>query len=107
MTKQADSNLSMRVEPDQWVKMLPNLNLITWCLGIISIGIALFTMPWFKSFLNVAFKANLRPRLDSQILEIDFYLTIVAFLICLMGIIIQSKRSRRRGDKRYSSFMLF
>ncbi|MCL6590638.1 MAG: hypothetical protein K6U80_11840 [Firmicutes bacterium] len=107
MSKRADSNLNLRMEPDRWAKMLPNLALITLCLGSISIGIAILSLPWFKSFLSSAFKLNLRAQLDLQMLEIDFCLIIMTFIISIISMGIQSKRSRRRNDRKYRSFAVF
>ncbi|HEX3046539.1 MAG TPA: hypothetical protein VHY08_17410 [Bacillota bacterium] len=107
MSKKANTNLNLRVEPDGWAKMLPNFVIITWCVGSISIIIAILTLPWVKSFLDLAFKLTLRPRLDLKMLEIDFYVMLVTFIISMSGVWIQSKRCRRRNDRRYGSFLVF
>jgi hypothetical protein len=107
MSKKAGTNLNLRVEPDSWAKMLPNLAIVTLCVGSISVVIAVLTLPWVKSFLDLAFKLTLRPQLDLKTLEIDFYVMLVTFIVSMIGLGIQAKRCRRRKDRKYNSFLVF
>ena len=91
--------LDRRKGPDPWVKVLEWLGVIGWFLMFAALFIIDRAKPQSEKFLIKATKAEASTTWNQELTNALFYLMIFGLCISIIGIVINSRRYRRKDDR--------
>jgi hypothetical protein len=84
--------------PDIWAKMIGWLGVVGWLVMLIAMFIAEKAQPHFETFFDRWFKINVTTTWNVVLARYIFYLMILGFCISVLGLLINTKRHRRKYD---------
>jgi hypothetical protein len=85
--------------PDMLTKWVKYSGIISWILIAMVLFITFVAKPDFESYIDDAFHIKLQKAWDTSLMQYVFILLVVLFLFCMISIIINLLRSRRRSDR--------
>ncbi len=91
--------LDRRKRPDFWVKVLEWLGVFGWFLMFAALFIFDRAKPEDKNFLVKATKVGAHTTWNQELTNYLFYLMIFGLCISIIGIVINSRRYRRKDDR--------
>ncbi|KXG77468.1 hypothetical protein [Thermotalea metallivorans] len=95
-----------RKGPDIWVKLVRWLGFIAWGIMFFIITITDRAKPQAETFFERLFKVQIRQTWDFGLIRYAFYLMITLCILCVIGLIINSRRHRRKTDRYNFSLIL-
>lgn len=106
MAEQKRNFTERRKGPDIVVKA------VWWIIGIswaLIIGAFLFTseaQPRFRTFYDDMLKERVRSYVDQNLLRYAFYLLLANLAVCIIGVILNLTRNKRKTDKIHKSIIV-
>ncbi len=94
-----------RTGPDIWVKLRRIFAIIIWPVLFITLLLLDFAKPQVETFFDRLYNINIRDSWNTEFTNYIFILMIIGFFSSILGLIISSKRNRRRSDKYPFSFI--
>lgn len=91
--------LDRRKGPDKLVKWVKWSGIISWILVAIILTITLFAKPTFESYMDESFHIKLQDAWDTDMMQYVLLLLVLLFVFCIVSIVINLMRCRRRSDK--------
>jgi hypothetical protein len=101
MSYKRDEYYDRRKGPDLWVKLVNWLGILAWGIMFFIIAITDRAKPPMETFFDRFFKVQVRQTWDFGLLQYALYLMITLCVLCVIGLVINSRRHRRKND-RYS-----
>lgn len=95
-----------RKGPDIWVKLVRWLGFTAWGIMFFIITITDRAKPQSETFFERLFKVQVRQTWDFGLIRYAFYLMITLCILCVIGLIINSRRHRRKTDRYNFSLIL-
>ena len=95
-----------RKGPDSLVKWVKYSGIVSWVLIAIILFITLVAKPNYESFMNNSFHIRLNDVWDIQILQYVFLLLVLLFFFCMISIVINLMRYRRKSDRFNKTLIL-
>ncbi|MBB6214355.1 formate hydrogenlyase subunit 3/multisubunit Na+/H+ antiporter MnhD subunit [Anaerosolibacter carboniphilus] len=106
MAYKRDVYYDRRKGPDLWVRLVNWLGLLAWGIMFFIIAITDRAKPPMETFFDRLFKVKVRQTWDIGLLQYAFYLMIALCVLCVIGLLINSRRHRRKTDKYNISLLL-
>lgn len=101
MSYKRDEYYDRRRGPDLWVKLVNWLGILAWAIMFFIIAITDRAKPPMETFFDRFFKVQVRQTWDFGLLRYALYLMITLCVLCVFGLVVNSRRHRRKND-RYS-----
>jgi uncharacterized membrane protein len=98
--------IDRRRGPDKLVKSIKWIVSCAWILIITVIVLASMAKPQTETFFDRLLAVKLHDSWDLDLIRYSFYLTIALFLLCIIGLIVNAARHRRRSDRFNGSLIL-
>ena len=95
-----------RKGPDKWIKTMKTFAMICWALFVFSFYLVSKARPQFESFFERWLDVKVREVWDERMLFYIFILMLIIFYFSCFGLIINTRRHKRKGDK-YSPALIF
>ncbi len=92
--------------PDIWIRTLHLLGIISWLLLIALLIVVETARPQFESFFDRFYGLNLRTTWDMNLAPYIGMVTAVGLLISFTGLLISTRRHRRKEDRLPFSLFL-
>jgi hypothetical protein len=92
--------------PDLWVKLVHWLGITAWGIMFFIIFITDRARPPMETFFDRLFKVQVRQTWDLDLLQYALYLMITLCVLCIAGLLINTKRRRRKTDRYNISLIL-
>ncbi|SFI14153.1 hypothetical protein SAMN05192551_10716 [Tindallia magadiensis] len=83
---------------DIWLKMIRWIGIVSWALMIPLLILIDQAQPQFETFFDRYFDVQVNPRWNYEVLRYAFYLMVILLILSSIGLMINKKRSRRKGD---------
>ncbi len=106
MFSKKEIDLNLRSEPDFWVKSITRFASVAWYLAFSSLLVAGISIPFVRTSLYINFGLKLKGQTLNIFNQVAFGLLVATFVVSVVGLIINSKRHRRRTD-RYNFSLVF
>lgn len=91
--------LDRRKGPDALVKWVKWSGIISWVLVVIVLFLTLIAKPGFESYMDRSFHVKLENSWDTNLVQYAFILLVFLFFFCMVSIIINLLRCRRKSDR--------
>ncbi|MFZ5968572.1 MAG: hypothetical protein ACOYVK_15565 [Bacillota bacterium] len=95
-----------RKGPDIWVRIVQWLGFMAWGIMFVILTITDRAKPEAETFFERFFKIQVRNSWNQDLLQFAFYLMLLLNFLCIFGLIINSRRCRRKSDKYNLSLVL-
>ncbi len=95
-----------RKGPDLWVRAIQWVAGVAWSLFIAFLLFLGLAKPEGQTFFDKYYNIQRSGRWNTNLLDLCFYLLVGTFLICLAGLIINSRRCRRKTDRYNRSLVV-
>lgn len=95
-----------RKGPDALVKWVKYSGIISWILISIILFITLIAKPDFESYMDTSFHIRLQNSWDVEIMQYAFLLLVLLFFFCMISIIVNLMRYRRKNDRFNKTLIL-
>lgn len=97
-----------RKGPDLLVRLVHWLGSIAWIIMFFILGITDRAKPQTATFFDRFFKVQVRETWNYSLVQWAFYLMILLSILCLIGLIANACRHRRKSDRySFSLIMMF
>ena len=87
-----------RIGPDTLVKWVKYSGIISWLLISIVLFITLVAKPGFESYMDKSLHIRLGNKWNIDLMQYAFVLLVLLFFFCMVSIVINLMRCRRRRD---------
>ncbi len=98
--------LDRRRGPDTLVKWVKWSGIISWILVSITLFITLVAKPGFESYMDKSLHIVLQATWDTDLMSYVFFLLVLLFFFCMVSILINLRRCRRKSDKFNKTLIL-
>lgn len=95
-----------RKGPDILVKLITWISLINWLIVTAIIAIIAMASPKTETFFDRLMEVRVNKSLNEELAQYAFYLMVVLLLLSIVGLIINSRRHRRKTDRYRVSLVL-
>jgi len=95
-----------RKGPDALTKWVKYSGIISWILIAATLFITLIAKPGFESYMDESFHIKLQKDWNASLMRYAFVLLILLFFFCMVSIIINLMRSRRKSDRFNKTLIL-
>ena len=95
-----------RKGPDKWIRAMKTFAMICWALFVFSFYLVSKAQPQLESFFERWLNVKVREGWDEKMLFYTFILMLVIFYFSCFGLIINTRRHKRKTDK-YSPALIF
>ncbi|MCK5708249.1 MAG: hypothetical protein KAI43_11400 [Candidatus Aureabacteria bacterium] len=92
--------------PDKWIFITKYIGIICWFLFILTVFLADKSKPRMETFFDRLLNVDLRKNWDLVLLDVSFYVTLTMFYLAGLGLIINTRRHKRKSDK-YNRTLIF
>ncbi len=92
--------------PDFWVKTIESLCVIVWLLMLIALLVIGTAKPEIETFFGRYYNIPLRRTWDLELTRYVFYIMILGMFLSVFGLIVNSKRIRRKEDSYRDSLVI-
>lgn len=92
--------------PDALVKWVKYSGIISWVLISVILFITLVAKPNYESYMNDSFHIRLQDAWDVKMLQYAFLLLVMLFFFCMISIVINLMRYRRKSDRFNKTLIL-
>ena len=92
--------------PDILVKSIPWFAMAAWVIFIISLLVVGMAKPSFETFFDRYYDISLPLSWDKTLLLINYQILWVLFIVCGNGVLINSRRQRRKEDRYNKSLII-
>lgn len=99
MTTQPERRSNKRRGPDIWVKLIRWFGVSAWVLMVVVVILMDKARPQLATFFDRILNLDLRTTWDLKLLRSALLLMIVLFYLCVIGLVINAKRHRRKSDR--------
>lgn len=93
--------IERRKGPDIWVRLVHWLGITAWIIMFFILAITDRAKPQVENFFDRFFKVQVRNSWNYSLVQWSFYLMILLSVLCVIGLLVNAKRHKRKGD-RYS-----
>lgn len=95
-----------RKGPDALVRWVKYSGIVSWILISIVLFITLVAKPDFESYVDKSFHIRLQNSWDIDIMQYAFMLLVLLFFFCMISIVVNLMRCRRKRDKFNKTLIL-
>lgn len=100
MHKEANKNYAERRRgPDIFVKLVHWIGIIAWIFATIILVIIEAAKPEFETFFDRMLNLHLRTTWDLDVAQYAFLFMLLLFYVCVIAILINSRRMKRKTDR--------
>lgn len=92
--------------PDALVKWVKYSGIVSWVLIAVILFITLIAKPNYESYMNDSFHIRLQDAWDVQMIQFAFLLLVLLFFFCMISIVINLLRYRRKSDRFNKTLIL-
>jgi len=92
--------------PDALTKWVKYSGIISWILVAAALFITLISKPGFESYMDESFHVKLRNAWNANLLQYAFILLVLLFFFCMISIIINLMRYKRKSDRFNKTLIL-
>ncbi|MBM4054246.1 MAG: hypothetical protein FJ264_06140 [Planctomycetes bacterium] len=96
-----------RKKPDVWIRALQLFIIVSWVAAIGAIVVIGIASPKIETFFDRKLEVNLRKTWNTDVAKYFLYMMIAGLCASIFGIIINTRRHRRKSDQYYYSLMFF
>ena len=99
-------SVERREGPDLWIKLLTWSGLLSGASLVATLLITAVAKPEIETFFDRFYDLRLRRTWDLELMQYLFYLLLLCFFSSIGGLIINSKRKRRKHDHTRTSLIV-
>ncbi|MGE5676646.1 MAG: hypothetical protein ACM3ZR_01150 [Pseudomonadota bacterium] len=92
--------------PDVLVKWVKFSGIISWMLIAIVLFVTLISKPDYESYMDDSFHIRLQNAWDVNMMQYAFLLLVMLFFFCMISIVINLMRYRRKSDRFNKTLIL-
>lgn len=92
--------------PDALTKWVRYSGIISWILIAAALFITLIAKPDFESYMDDSFHIKLQNDWNESLMRYTFVLLVLLFFFCMVSILINLMRSRRKSDRFNKTLIL-
>ena len=92
--------------PDALVKWVKYSGIISWALIAVVLFVIFIAKPNYESYTNDSFHIRLQNAWDANMMQFAFLLLVMLFFFCMISIVINLMRYRRKSDRFNKTLIL-
>ncbi len=95
-----------REGPDVWIRLLTWSGLLSGASLVAALFITAVAKPEIETFFDRYYDLRLRQTWDMELMQYLFYMLLICMFCSIAGLIINSKRKRRKSDHTRASLIV-
>lgn len=99
-------HVDRRQGPDLWIKLLTGSGIISGICLVATLFITALAKPEVETFFDRFYNLRLRRTWDMDLMNYIFYLLLICFISSIVGLVINSRRKRRKDDHTRASLIV-
>ncbi len=84
--------------PDFWLRSIKGLVIICWCLLLAIMIIMDFAKPTYETFFDRLAHVPVTSSWNTELLQVLFYLMVLGLELSLLGLLLNTRRNKRKTD---------